>query len=66
VHLAFGKPDEAVVKLGEELEAGLMVMGSRGLGGVRRTLMGSVSASVIHRSHSPVLVVRVDEERTQD
>jgi nucleotide-binding universal stress UspA family protein len=66
VHLAFGKPDEVIVKLGEELEAGLIVTGSRGLGGMRRALMGSVSDSVVRHAHCPVLVVRVDEEHTQN
>ena len=40
-HLAFGKPDEKIVKLSEELEAGLIVTGSRGLSGVRRALIDS-------------------------
>jgi nucleotide-binding universal stress UspA family protein len=66
VHLAFGKPDEVIVKLGEELEADLIVTGSRGLGGVRRALMGSVSDSVVRHAHCPVLVVRADEEHTQN
>lgn len=57
-HLAFGKPDEEIVRFSEELEAGLVVTGSRGLGGVRRALMGSVSDSVVHHAHCPVLVVR--------
>jgi nucleotide-binding universal stress UspA family protein len=57
-HLAFGKPDQEIVKLGEELDAGLITVGSRGLGGVRRTLMGSVSDSVVRHAHCPVLVVR--------
>jgi nucleotide-binding universal stress UspA family protein len=62
-HLALGKPDEAIVKLGEELEAGLIVTGSRGLGGVRRALMGSVSDSVVRHAHCPVLVVRAGDRR---
>lgn len=62
-HLAFGKPDEEIVKLGEELEAGMIVMGSRGLGGMRRALMGSVSDSVVRHAHCPVLVVRSDRAR---
>jgi nucleotide-binding universal stress UspA family protein len=62
-HLAFGKPDEAIVKLGEELEADLIVTGCRGLGGVRRALMGSVSDSVVRHAHCPVLVVRAGDRR---
>jgi nucleotide-binding universal stress UspA family protein len=46
------------VGLAEEIGAGLIVMGSRGLGGIRRALMGSVSESVVQHAHCPVLVVR--------
>jgi nucleotide-binding universal stress UspA family protein len=58
VHLRMGRPDEEIVTLGEEMDAGLIVMGSRGLGGIRRVLMGSVSDSVVRHAHCPVLVVR--------
>jgi len=57
-HLAFGTPEQEIVKLGEELDAGLIVLGSRGQGGIRRALMGSVSESVVRHAHCPVLVVR--------
>src|SRR5215211_7665592 len=57
-HLRVGKPDEEIVALGEELGAGLIVIGSRGRGGIRRALMGSVSDSAVHHAHCPVLVVR--------
>ena len=57
--------DQAVVHLAEELGAGLIVMGSRGLGGVRRALMGSVSDSVVHHAHCPVMIVRPEKERTE-
>jgi nucleotide-binding universal stress UspA family protein len=57
-HLRLGRPDDQIVQVGEELGAGLIVMGSRGRGGVRRALMGSVSDSVVRHAHSPVLVVR--------
>ena len=53
--------DRAIVELAEELGAGLIVMGSRGQGGVKRALLGSVSDSVVQHAHCPVLVVR--EER---
>ena len=57
--------DQAIVHLAEELGAGLIVMGSRGLGGVRRALMGSVSDSVVHHAHCPVMIVRPEKERTE-
>jgi nucleotide-binding universal stress UspA family protein len=57
-HLVRGQPDRELVHIGEEIDAGLIVMGSRGLGGVRRALMGSVSDSVVRHAHCPVLVVR--------
>src|ERR671914_299788 len=57
-HLRMGKVALEIVALAEELGAGLIVMGSRGLGGVRRSLMGSVSDSVVRHAHCPVLVVR--------
>lgn len=53
-----GRPDEKIVRLAEELDAGLVVVGSRGLGGVRRALMGSVSDAVVRNAPCPVLVVR--------
>lgn len=57
-YLATGRPEEEIVELAEEIDAGMIVMGSRGLGGVRRALMGSVSGSVVRHAHCPVLVIR--------
>ena len=50
--------DEAIVHLAEEIDAGVIVVGSRGRGRVRRALMGSVSDSVVRHAHCPVMVVR--------
>src|SRR5918999_5800244 len=57
-HLRMGKAGHEIVALAEETGAGLIVMGSRGRGGIRRALMGSVSDSVVRHAHCPVLVVR--------
>ena len=57
-HLLRGEPDKEVVHLSEEIGAGLIIMGSRGLGGIRRALMGSVSDSVVRHAHCPDLIVR--------
>jgi nucleotide-binding universal stress UspA family protein len=57
-HLEAGEPDKEIVRLSEEIGAGTIVIGSRGLGGLRRALMGGVSASVVRHAHCPVFVVR--------
>jgi nucleotide-binding universal stress UspA family protein len=62
-HLRMGEVAMEIVALAEELGADLIVMGSRGLGGVRRALMGSVSDSVVRHAHCPVLVVRPEKEQ---
>jgi nucleotide-binding universal stress UspA family protein len=63
-HLRLGeRRDQAIIQLAEEIGAGLIVMGSRGLGGVRRALIGSVSDSVVRHAHCPVLIVRPEKQR---
>lgn len=57
-HLLEGRADEEIVELAEEIGAGLIVMGSRGHGRLRRTLLGSVSEAVVRHAHCPVTVVR--------
>ncbi len=57
-HLRTGEPDKEIIRLSEEIGATMIVMGSRGLGAVRRALMGSVSDSVVRHAHCPVLVMR--------
>lgn len=60
-HLEVGRVDACIVDLAEKLEAGLLVVGNRGYGALRRALMGSASNSLIHHAHCPVLVVRGTE-----
>jgi nucleotide-binding universal stress UspA family protein len=57
-HLRVGAAGAEIVDLAQDIGAGLIVMGSRGLGGIRRALMGSVSDTVVRHAHCPVLVVR--------
>ncbi|CAN5858309.1 hypothetical protein BH23ACT11_BH23ACT11_04920 [soil metagenome] len=64
-HFADGVPDEEIVKAADNLDAGLVVTGSRGLGGIRRTLLGSVSEVVVRHAHCSVLVVRTELSTTQ-
>lgn len=62
-HLALGDADKEIVRLAEDMHADLIVVGSRGLGGVRRALMGSVSDSVMRHAHCSVLVVRENRQK---
>ena len=57
-HLRQGRADEEIVELAESLGVGLIVMGSKGRGRIRRALMGSVSESVVRHAHCPVTIVR--------
>ena len=62
-HLRRGRKDQEIVRLAEEIGAGLIVVGSRGRGGVRRALMGSVSDSIVRHAHCPVMVVRKEKDQ---
>ena len=52
-----GRPGEALCRLAKELPARALVMGTRGRGGVRRALLGSVSDHVVRNAPCPVVVI---------
>ena len=52
------EPGQAICKAAMEEHADLIVVGTRGLGKVRRTFIGSVSDYVLHHAHVPVIVCR--------
>lgn len=47
----------AEVLLNAAADADMIVVGSRGAGGFRKLLMGSVSSQVTHHAHCPVVVI---------
>ncbi|XP_046846893.1 universal stress protein in QAH/OAS sulfhydrylase 3'region-like [Xenia sp. Carnegie-2017] len=51
------KPGEAICKCAKAQEVDLILMGTRGLGSLRRTVLGSVSDYVLHHAERPVSVV---------
>ena len=57
-HLREGRAAEEIVEVAEEIGAGLIVMGSRGYGRLRRALLGSVSDAVVRHAHCPVTIIR--------
>jgi nucleotide-binding universal stress UspA family protein len=60
VHSGTGDPAEVIIKHAEKVGADLVVVGNRGMKGVRRVL-GSVPNSVAHGSPCSVLVVDTTE-----
>ncbi|CAD5121845.1 DgyrCDS10313 [Dimorphilus gyrociliatus] len=57
--IRYGKPGEAIVSAAKDLRASFVMMGTRGMGTIRRTILGSVSDYVVHHCHCPVIVHRV-------
>ena len=55
-----GDPAEAILDVAEEERADLIVVGSKGMHGNRRFLLGSVPDKVSHHASCSVLIVRTD------
>ena len=53
----YGSPARAVVEAAAELDVDLVIVGSRGLGGLRGLVLGSVSRQVVERAQTVVIVV---------
>ncbi|VDL59803.1 unnamed protein product [Hymenolepis diminuta] len=51
------KPGEGIVSVVTEMNIQLIVMGSRGLSNLRRTILGSVSDYVLHHAQVPICIV---------
>jgi nucleotide-binding universal stress UspA family protein len=55
-----GPPGKAVLTVAEDIEADLIVTGSRNRGAVARAVLGSVSTEILHGARCDVLVVQPD------
>jgi len=49
---------KTIVEIADRHDAAAIVMGSRGLKGLRSMLMGSVSSAVVHHADRPALIIR--------
>jgi len=56
--LASGYPAEEILRAATEDDSDLVVVGARGLGLLKRLLLGSVSEAVLRHADRPVLIVR--------
>lgn len=56
-HSVAGNPADAVIALARELDAPLILCGTTGKGAVARTLLGSVSHELVHKSGAIVMSV---------
>jgi nucleotide-binding universal stress UspA family protein len=57
---------KTVTETADRNDATAIVMGSRGLTGLRSMLLGSVSSAVVHHSDRPVLVVHIPDNSDAD
>jgi nucleotide-binding universal stress UspA family protein len=61
---AAGPVWKTIVEIADRHDAATIVMGSRGLTGLRPMLLGSVSSAVVHRADRPTLIIRQCTEQT--
>ncbi len=60
-HSVFGDPSNVVLDVADEVGAGLIVVGARGLGPLQRFLRGSVSTRIAQHAKCDVLIVEHDD-----
>ena len=53
-----GSPASKIAEFAEEEKVDLVIVGSRGLGGIKEAILGSVANSIVHKSKVSVLVVK--------
>lgn len=63
-HIYSGRPFEKICKLAREIDADLIVLGSRGYTGLKKVLLGSTAERVIRFAPCPVLVPRGQRYKT--
>src|SRR5687767_5436700 len=56
---AAGPVWKTILEIAERHDAAAIVLGSRGLAGIRSILLGSVSNAVVHHAERPTLVIHI-------
>jgi nucleotide-binding universal stress UspA family protein len=57
-HLSEGANAQAIVELAEKIKADLIVMGTRGLSGLKHVMLGSVAERTVRLAPCPVMTVK--------
>jgi len=57
IRASYHEPSQVVATVASEFGADVIVAGTRGYGGISAAFHGSVSRSLLHTAHCPVLVV---------
>jgi nucleotide-binding universal stress UspA family protein len=65
VRIESGYPDEVIVKVAEDIGAALIAIGTRGLTGFKRFMLGSVAEKVVRTATTNVLVARGEAREYQ-
>ncbi len=60
--ITHGNPVEEIITQANERDCDVIVMGSKGHGGLLDAMIGSISQRVIRRAKTPVFLVRLPEE----
>jgi nucleotide-binding universal stress UspA family protein len=60
VHKPEGDPADALINIAEAVDADLIVVGNRGMAGMKRFVLGSVPNKVSHQCPCSVLIVNTD------
>jgi nucleotide-binding universal stress UspA family protein len=63
-HVRFGRPADVILETSREHGIGLLVLATRGRGGIERAWEGSVADEVVRWAEVPVLLVRAGDART--
>jgi nucleotide-binding universal stress UspA family protein len=60
VHNPEGDPADALIRIAEDVDADLVVVGNRGMAGLKRFVLGSVPNKVSHQCPCNLLIVNTD------
>ena len=64
--VAVGSPRELILQIAAETEADVIALGARGLGQIKRVILGSVSDYVMKHAAANVMIAKLSEREKQE